>query len=186
MPYQLCSIQRWTESTPVGEGENRQNARHERYRVGKVRMGPRYGICPEEVWFTKTLYWIQKFGRCGVKNTCTILQVDEFCNSVGKACIFRTLNTKLRYPQTEVNNWDKVKTTFTYYHILYRCSRLQLVLKNAPRSFQCAMDIILSAVQLQFGLVHLSNVVIFSWSAEELLNQLRTVLGLLSRADESL
>ena len=59
-------------------------------------------------------------------------------------------------------------------------------LKNAPATFQRAIDIILSRVKWQYALVYLDDVIIYSKSFEEHIVHVRTVLTLLSKAGISL
>lgn len=55
---------------------------------------------------------------------------------------------------------------------------MRLGLKNDPSTYQRAMDITLLTIEWHFALVYLEDVVIFSRSVEEILDHLRTILGL--------
>jgi len=57
---------------------------------------------------------------------------------------------------------------------------------NAPASFQRALDIILSGLRWQTGLVYLEDVVLFSRTVEDHIRHLREVLLLLEKAGVSL
>ena len=59
-------------------------------------------------------------------------------------------------------------------------------LKNAPATFQRALDIILARVKWQFALVYLDDVIIYSNSAREHFDHVEHVLTLLQEAGISL
>lgn len=52
-------------------------------------------------------------------------------------------------------------------------------LENAPASFQKAMDVILASGRCQFTLVYLKDIVVFSKSPADHIEQVRRVLELL-------
>jgi len=60
--------------------------------------------------------------------------------------------------------------------------RLPLGLCNAPATFQRAMDMILAGVKWQICFVYLDDVIVFSRSPEEHLQQLAEVLTRLGKA----
>ncbi len=59
-------------------------------------------------------------------------------------------------------------------------------LRNAPATFQRAVDIILAGIKWKHCLVYLDDVIVFSQSREVHLDHLDEVLGLLGRAEVSL
>ena len=74
-------------------------------------------------------------------------RMDECIDSLGEATIFSTLDCNSGYWQVKVADQDKDKTTFTCHSGLYRFLRMPFGLKNAPATFQMAIDIILSRVK---------------------------------------
>lgn len=90
------------------------------------------------------------------------------------------------YWRIQIDDRDIDKTTFTSHHGLHRYLGMPFSLKNAPTTFQRAIDIILSAVMLHSAFIFVDDVVIFSRSVEEHPGHLQTSLRLLSRADVSL
>lgn len=99
----------------------------------------------------------------------------------GEACIFSSLDACSGYSLTEIDDGYNDNTTFTSHHELQIFFKIPLCLKNAPSTFQLAMDIILSMVRWQLGLVHLDNVLIFIRDVEEYLDHTMPLLGLLLR-----
>ena len=81
-----------------------------------------------------------------------------------------------------IKNEDRHKTAFSSHHGLYQFTRMPFGLRNAPASFQRAIDIILSSVRFKSVMVYLDDIVIFSKTPEEHLDNLETVLELLQKA----
>ena len=59
-------------------------------------------------------------------------------------------------------------------------------LRNAPATFQRALDIMLSGVRWQICLVYLDDVIVFSRTVEQHVKHLDTVLSLLRSAGMSM
>lgn len=92
---------------------------------------------------------------------------DECIDSRGEATIFSAIDCNSEYQQTEVPEADRVKTIISSHHKSFRLVRMPFGLNSAPTSLQRAVDIIPSKVKLQFGLVFLDNIIIYSKSATE-------------------
>lgn len=63
---------------------------------------------------------------------------------------------------------------------------MPLELENAPSSFQRRLDVVLSAVNWQFALSYLEDIVVLSKSLDEHIEHVHSVLTLLSDADVNL
>jgi Reverse transcriptase (RNA-dependent DNA polymerase) len=61
---------------------------------------------------------------------------------------------------------DRVKTKFTCHVGTFRFKRTPFGLRNAPSTFQRAMDVILSRVRWQKFLSYLDDIVVFSSAME--------------------
>ena len=77
---------------------------------------------------------------------------------------------------------DRDKTTFTSYLGTFRYTRMPFGLRNAPATFQRALDIVLSGVRWQSCLIYLDDVIVFSRSTDEHLRHVDEILTLLRRA----
>lgn len=77
---------------------------------------------------------------------------------------------------------DLHKTTFSSHHGIYQFARIPFVLRNAPASFQEAIDIILSSVHFKYVVVNLDDFIVFSRNVEEHLENIATVLSLLQNS----
>ena len=107
--------------------------------------------------------------------------MDECIDSLGNACIFSTLDCNSGYRQLPIAKGDQEKTTFTCHAGSYRFLRMPFGLRNAPATFQRAMDIILSGVRWKSCIVYLDDVIIFSKNDDEHLTHLEEVLQIITR-----
>ena len=80
--------------------------------------------------------------------------------------VFTTLDCNSGYWQVPVAPENEDKTTFTTHCGTFRYTRMPFGLKNAPATFQRALDIILSGARWQICLVYLDDVIVFpkTWS----------------------
>ena len=112
--------------------------------------------------------------------------MEDCIDSLGDETIFSTLDCNSGYWQVPVAPADRDKTSFTTFLGTFRFLRMPFGLKNAPATFQRALDIILSGVRWQTCLVYLDDVIVFSRTHAEHLRHLDEVLTLLGRAGLSL
>ena len=112
--------------------------------------------------------------------------IDACLESVGDAQLFTTLDCNAGYWQIPGASEDRDKTTFTSYFGTYRYFRMPFGLRNAPATFQRALDIILSRVRLQTCLIYLDDVIVFSKDAETHLRHVDEVLQLQRRTGVTL
>ena len=91
-------------------------------------------------------------------------------------------NLKARIWQVPIAERDRDKTTFTSHMGTVRYKRVPFGLRNAPATFQRALDIILSGVRWKTCLVYIDDVVIFSKTEEEHFAQVSHVFTLLEEA----
>ena len=93
-------------------------------------------------------------------------RIDDWVNSLGDAQISTTFDCNAVYWQVPVAPEDRDKTTFTSYLGTYRYVRMPFGLRNAPPTFQRALDIILSVFRWQMCLIYLDDVIEFPRNAE--------------------
>ena len=113
-------------------------------------------------------------------------RIDECIDSLGEAMIFTTLDANAGYWQIAVAPEDRDKTTFTCHSGTYRYTRMPFGLRNAPATFQRALDIILSGVRWQTCLIYLDDVIVFSKTAQQHVKDVDLVLTLLRQAGVTL
>ena len=116
-----------------------------------------------------------------VAETYPLPRIDDCLDSLGDAQTFTTLDCNAGYWQVPVAPEDRDKTTFTSYLGTYRYVRITFGLRNAPATFQGALDIFLSGVRWQTCLIYLDEVIVFSKDAEMHLRHVDEILRLLGR-----
>ena len=128
----------------------------------------------------------RKLNSITIPDTYPLPRMDECIDSLGDAAVFTTLDCNSGYWQIPVHPEDKDKTTFTSHYGIYRFLRLPFGLRNAPATFQRAIDIILSGVKWKTCLVYLDDVIVFSKSKKDHLAHVAEALTLLGNAGLSL
>jgi hypothetical protein len=113
-------------------------------------------------------------------------RVDDCLDSLGDARYFSTMDANCGYWQIDVNEADRAKTAFDSHRGLYQFKRMPFGLMTAPATFQRAIDIFLSSVRFQCALTYLDDIVIYSPTFEQHLEDLSKVLKLLRDAGVSL
>ena len=89
--------------------------------------------------------------------------MDERIDSRADAKVFSTLDANSGYWQIPIAASDQDKATFTTHFRTYALTQMLFGLKNAPATYQRAIDTIPTTVKWQFSLVHLDDIIfIFS------------------------
>ena len=128
----------------------------------------------------------RKLNSITVRDSYPMPRMDECIDSLGSATVFSTLDCNSGYWQLPVAKEDQDKTTFTCHAGSYKFLRLPFGLRNAPATFQRAMDIILSKVRWKYVLVYLDDIIVFSDSDQKHLRHLENVLKMLREAGATL
>jgi Reverse transcriptase (RNA-dependent DNA polymerase) len=76
-------------------------------------------------------------------------RLDECIDILGNAVVFSTLDANSGYWKVSMHPDDRDKTTFTCHVGTFRFKRMPFGLRNAPSTFQRAVDVILSGVRWQ-------------------------------------
>jgi Reverse transcriptase (RNA-dependent DNA polymerase) len=113
-------------------------------------------------------------------------RIDDCLDSLGEARFFTTLDANCGYWQIEVSPKDRPKTAFTSHVGLHQFKRLSFGLKTAPATFQRAADVILSSVRFRCALTYIDDIVVYSRTFDQHLEDLELVLRLLRSAGVSL
>jgi Reverse transcriptase (RNA-dependent DNA polymerase)/RNase H-like domain found in reverse transcriptase len=121
-----------------------------------------------------------------VPNTYPLPRMDECIASLGDAAIFTTLDCNSGYWQIPVHPADRDGTTFTSHCGIYRFLRLPFGLRNAPATFQRAVDVILAGMTWRTCLVYLDDAIIYSPDKASHLRHVAKALNLLREAGLSL
>ena len=109
-------------------------------------------------------------------------RMDDCIDSLAGAKVFTLLDALWGYWQVPIAEKDRDKTAFTSHMGTYRYLRMPFGLRNAPATFQRALDIILSGVRWKMCLVYIDDIIVFSRNYDEHLDHLEHVLHLLKNA----
>ena len=102
---------------------------------------------------------------------------------LNRASIFTSLDLKSGYWQVELNDESVPLTAFTVGPLgFYACICMAFGLTNAPATFQCLMESCSGEMHLNYCIIYLDNVIIFSKTPEEHLDRLQAVLQKFSTA----
>lgn len=112
-----------------------------------------------------------------------IPNIEEILDRLGRSCYFTTLDLKSGFHQIEVEPKDRPKTAFSTEKGHFEFIRMPFGLKNAPSTFQRAMNSILNELIGKCCLVYLDDIIIFGSSLQQHMENLNKVLTKLARAN---
>ena len=126
---------------------------------------------------------LRKLNARTVKDTYSLPRIDESIDCLSGAVIFTALDLKSGYWQVEMDEESKALTAFTVGPLgFYECEQMPFGLTNAPATFQCLMESCLGEMHLNWCIIYLDDVIIFSKTPKEHLQRLRAVFEKLSEA----
>ena len=118
-----------------------------------------------------------------VKDAYSLPRIEDSLDSLNSSCIFTSIDLKAGYWQVEMDPKSIPLTAFTVGHLgFYECVKMPFRLTNAPAMFQRLMEICLGDLHLNWCIIYLDDVVIFSRTPEEHLNQLDAVFTKIGEA----
>ena len=125
----------------------------------------------------------RKLNERTVKDSYSIPRIEDTLNILRDAVWFSMLDQKLGYWQIPMKNEDKELTAFTVGPLgFYQCERMPFGLTNAPATFQRLMENCLSDINLNWCLIYLDDIVVFSTTPEEHITRLRAVFDRIRKA----
>ena len=103
-----------------------------------------------------------------IKDAYSLPHIDETLDCLGGAMIFTSLDLKIGYWQVEVDEESKALTAFMLSPLgFYECERMPFRLMNAPATFQHLMESCLSELHLNWCIIYLDDIIVFSRTPEE-------------------
>ena len=116
-----------------------------------------------------------------IKDAYSLPRIEESLDCLNGACIFTSLDLKSGYWQVEMAENSIPYTAFTVGPLgFYECVRMPFGLTNAPATFQRLMESCLGELHLQYCIIYLDDIIIFSKTLEEQLKRLHMVFEKLS------
>ena len=109
-------------------------------------------------------------------------RMDATLDSLAGASYFTTLDLASGYWQVEVEEQDKEKTAFLTPKGHFEFNVISFGLTNAPATFQHLMECVLAGLTKEQCLIYIDDIVVFSKSFKEHLEQLTNVFYALRSA----
>ena len=126
---------------------------------------------------------LRRLNVCTIKDAQSLPRIDDTLDCLGGAIIFTSLDLKSGYWQVEMDEESKPLTTFTVGPLgFYKCERMPFGLTNAPATFQCLMESCLGELHLNWCIICLDDIILFSKTPKEHLERLRGVFNKLASA----
>ena len=126
---------------------------------------------------------LRKLNARTIKEAYSLPRIEESLDCLNGASIFTSLDLKSGYWQVELDDESIPLTAFTVGPLgFYECVRMPFGLTNAPATFQRLMESCLGEMHLNWCIIYLDDVIIFSRTPEEHLQRLRLVLQKLRAA----
>ena len=122
----------------------------------------------------------RQLNKATVKDKYPLPRIDDTIDALHGAKYFSTLDLFSGYWQIEIEEKDKHKTAFVCEYGQYEFNRMPFGLTNAPGTFQRLMNKILKSVLYKSALVYLDDIIIFSKTIEDHINDLESVFKLLA------
>ena len=126
---------------------------------------------------------LRKLNNRTVKDAYSLPRIESILDSLGGAQIFSTLDLKAGYWQVEMAEECKAYTAFTCGPLgFYEYDTMPFGATNAPATFQRLMHDCLGELNMNWCIVYLDDIIIFSDTKEEHLKRLEAVFQKLCAA----
>ena len=118
-----------------------------------------------------------------IKDAYSLPHINETLDCLGGAIIFTSLDLKSGYWQVEMDEESKALTVFTVGPLgFYERERMPFGLMNALATFQHLMESCLGESHLNWCIIYIDDIIVFSKTPEEHLKRLQGVLDKLAKA----
>ena len=126
---------------------------------------------------------LRRLNNRTVKDAYSLPRIESILDSLGGAQIFTTLDLKAGYWQVEMAEECKAYTAFTCGPLgFYECDTMPFGATNAPATFQRIMLDCLGDLNMNWCIVYLDDIIIFSDTKEEHIKRLEAVFQKLMAA----
>ena len=126
---------------------------------------------------------LRKLNARTVKDAYSLPRIEDALDSLNGACIFTSLDLKSGYWQVELDEESIPLTAFTVGPLgFYECVRMPFGLTNAPATFQRLMESCLGELHLDWCIIYLDDIIIFSRTPDDHITRLEGVLEKLAKA----
>ena len=141
----------------------------------------------KERWEIEVLHSLKKIKCQNVKDAHSLPQIKETLDCLNGSEWFTSLDLKSGYWQVEMEEGSKALTAFTLRPLgFYEYKRMPFRLTNAPATFQQLMQSCLGNLNLQYCIIYLNDIIVFSKTSEEHLTRLHAVFERFKKAEQKL
>ena len=126
---------------------------------------------------------LRRLNARSIKDAQTLPQIEDSLDSLNRAMIFSSLDLKSGHWQVELDEESIPYTAFTVGPLgFYACLHMPFGLTNAPATFQRLMENCLGDLHLNWCIIYLDNIIIYSKTPKEHLERLEAVFEKISKA----
>ena len=126
---------------------------------------------------------LRKLNEKMIKDAYALPRIEDSLDSLNGSCIFTSIDLKAGYWQVELDEDSIPLTAFTVGPLrFYECVRMPFGLTNAPATFQCLMETCLDDLHLNWCIIYLDDIIVFSKTPEEHVERLAAVFDKISKA----
>ena len=126
---------------------------------------------------------LRKLNAKTIKDTQTLPRIEDSLDSLNGAVIFTSLDLKSGYWQVELDEDSIPYTAFTVGPLgFYECLRMPFGLTNAPATFQRLIENCLGDLHLNWCIIYLDDIIVYSKTPEEHLERLEAVFKKIVKA----
>ena len=126
---------------------------------------------------------LRKLNAWTVKDAYSLPRIEDALDSLNGVCIFTSLDLKSGYWQVELDEESIPLTAFTVGPLgFYECVKMPFGLTNAPATFQRLMELCLGELHLDWCIIYLDDIIIFSKDPDDHITRLEGVFKKLAKA----
>ena len=126
---------------------------------------------------------LRKLNAHTIKDSYSLLRIEDTLDSLNGAVWFTALDVKSAYWQVEMDEASKPLMAFTLGPLrFYNCDHMPIRLVSAPATFKRLVETCLGHLQLNWCLIYLDDIIVFSKMPKDHLVQLRAVFQKLKEA----